>query len=132
MVHIFGGFGVDSRPSNKLSVADAAGVVAMTAQRDFVRVLRGAVPRRDFHSGDTPPYALLSVQHHLSMPVAERAQCDGVLAAGRLRREGDAGHHCSTGVLRLHVTHRREHTSHLRVCPTHWLVRCQTRAMLSK
>ena len=69
----------------RIAAADAAGVVAMTAQRDCVRVLRGAVPGRDFRSGDTPPYSLLPVQHHLSMPVAQRAQCDGLLAAGRFR-----------------------------------------------
>jgi len=94
----------------------------MTAQRDCVPVLRGAVPGRDVHSGDTPPYPLLSVQHHLSMPVAQRAQCDRLLAARRLRREGDAGHHRSAGVLGLYVADRREHTGHIRVRPTHRLV----------
>jgi len=56
------------------------------------------------------------------VPVAQRAQRHRVLAAGGVWREGDAWYHRPTGLLRLHVTDRREHTGHIRVCPTYWLV----------
>ena len=101
----------------------------MTAQRDRIRMLRRAVPRRDFRPGDAPSYLLLPVQHHLSVPVAEPAQRHRVLAAGRLRREGDARDHRSAGVFCLHAAHRREHACHVRVCPSYRSVSHKTQVI---
>jgi len=69
-------------PNDKLVTADAVDIVAVAAQRDCVRMLRGAIPRRHVRTDDTPSYCILPVQHHLSMLVAQRAQCYRVLAAG--------------------------------------------------
>jgi len=91
----------------------------MVAQRGGVRVLRRAVLGRDVRAGDAPSHALLPVQHHRPVSVAERAQRRRVLAAGRVRREGDARHHRPAGVLRVHAARRREHARHVRVRPAH-------------
>ena len=101
----------------------AADAVAMVAARDGVRVLRRALPGRDVPSGDASTHPLLPVQHHLSVSVAERARRGRVLAAGRVRREGDARHHRSARVLRVPAACRRQHASHLRVRSAHRSVR---------
>ena len=100
-----------------------ADVVAMVAQRGGVCVLRRAVLGRDVLPGDSASNSVLPVQHHLSVSVAQRAERHRVLAAGRVRRESDARHHRSAGVLRVHAARRREHARHVRVSPAHRSVR---------
>jgi len=103
----------------------------MAAQRGGVRVLRGAVPRRDVRPGDAPACSLLPVQHRLSLSVAERAQRGRIPTTGRLRREGDARHHRPAGLLRLHAARHREHARHLRVCAAYRSVASAKEVMFS-
>ena len=76
-----------------------------SAKRSLLRVLSGAVPRRDHHADHSAQDTLLHVQCDPSLYDAVGAHSASVLHSARFGREDSSRHHCSAGLLCVHVSH---------------------------
>jgi len=92
------------------------------AQWDRLRLLCGALSRRHVQHCHTTSHALLPVQRHLSMSLADSSQPGRILAAARLRWEDNARYYRASGVLGLHANDRGEYAGNVGVCPAHGCV----------
>lgn len=88
---------------------------------DVLRMLRWAISRCSLHHHHPAQDAVLPVQHHLSLPLAYHPQSPRLLAATRLWREDNSGHHRASGFLCLHAAYRWKYAGYLRVrSPDRW------------
>ena len=72
-------------------------------------MLSGAFPGRDVLAASAQAHRALHAERDLAVRDAVSADLDNVLPARRQRREGHLGPHSASVVLRLQLTHRREH-----------------------
>ena len=78
-------------------------------------MLHRALSRRHVYVYNETSHSLLSLQHYLSLSLANRPQLARLLAAPRLGGEDHSRHYRPSRLLRLHAAHRREHARHVRV-----------------